>query len=268
MWSKLFLATLLPFFCMLVLLGLPLVMIFGPTPTPPLVAPFTAPTVPDRPPAAPDPVTGVTLPTTAAPYDCTTTQFGQPPDGAVQTIPAIVTLLETHATYDRTPHSEMLLSHLPDGVDQSAPTNGNCMSTPGHVAPSVSTIAIQHHCVEENSTPHLHVHQPLASANMEPKDYYPQDHLTLCKVIKDTSERDNLWDTLNLGEDPCVFDECPFDLSVKALPTSTVSRNDEQPTFYGSTESLPTLATSCNGDEPPAVLGACCPQEFHGLPLW
>ncbi len=73
---------------------------------PPLVAPFTAPAVPDRPPAAPDPVTGVILPTTADPYDCTTLQLGQPPDGAVQTTPAIgavqtippiVTLPKTHA---------------------------------------------------------------------------------------------------------------------------------------------------------------------------
>jgi len=79
---------------------------------PPLVAPFTAPTVPDRPPAAPDPVTGVNLPTTTAPYDCTTTQFGQPPDGAVQTIPTIVMLLEIHATHDCTLHSEMKLSHI------------------------------------------------------------------------------------------------------------------------------------------------------------
>jgi len=38
---------------------------------PPLVAPSTTPTVPDRPPAAPNPVTGATLPRTAAPYDCT-----------------------------------------------------------------------------------------------------------------------------------------------------------------------------------------------------
>ena len=36
---------------------------------PPMVAPLTAPTVPDRPPAAPDPVTGITLPKTHVPYD-------------------------------------------------------------------------------------------------------------------------------------------------------------------------------------------------------
>jgi len=38
---------------------------------PPMVAPSTAPTVPDRPPAAPDPVTGITLPKTHVPYDFT-----------------------------------------------------------------------------------------------------------------------------------------------------------------------------------------------------
>ncbi len=54
-----------------------------------------------------------------------TTQFGQPPDGAVQTIPAIVTLLETHATYDCTHHSEMQLSHPPDGAVQPAPVIGS-----------------------------------------------------------------------------------------------------------------------------------------------
>jgi len=37
----------------------------------PMVAPSTAPTVPDRPPAAPDPVTGITLPKTHVPYDFT-----------------------------------------------------------------------------------------------------------------------------------------------------------------------------------------------------
>jgi len=82
---------------------------------PPLVATSTAPTVPGRPPAAPDPVTGVTLSTTAAPYDCTTLQLGQPPDGAIQAIPVIVTLPETHACYD-CHHSEMLLSHPLDGA--------------------------------------------------------------------------------------------------------------------------------------------------------
>jgi len=77
---------------------------------PPLVAPFTAPTVPERPPAAPDPVTGVTPPKTA------TLQLGQPPDGAVQIIPATVTLPDTHAPYD-CHHSEMLLSSHPlDGA--------------------------------------------------------------------------------------------------------------------------------------------------------
>jgi len=92
---------------------------------PPLVASFTAPAVPDRPPAAPDPITDVTLPTTAALHDC---------------MPVIVTLLETHATYDCTPHSEMQLSHPPDGDVQPAPVIGDCANPPGHVTLSVSTI--------------------------------------------------------------------------------------------------------------------------------
>jgi len=110
---------------------------------PPLVVSFTDPAVPDRPPAAPDPITDVTLPTTAALHDCMTMQFGQPPDGTAalhDCMPVIVTLLETHATYDCTPHSEMQLSHPPDGDVQPAPVIGDCANTPGHATLSVSTI--------------------------------------------------------------------------------------------------------------------------------
>jgi len=95
---------------------------------PPLVAPSAAPAVPDRPLAAPDPVTGVTLPTTAAPYDCTTLQL------------------------DCTLDSEMPLSHHPDGDVHSAPITDDCITTPGHVTPTVSTIVTQHYCAEENPT--------------------------------------------------------------------------------------------------------------------
>jgi len=77
-------------------------------------------------------------------------QFGQPPDGAVQTIPVIVTLPKTHDPYDCTPHYEMPLSHHSDGDVQPAPVIGNCANTSGHVAPSMSTIVTQHHCAEEN----------------------------------------------------------------------------------------------------------------------
>jgi len=81
---------------------------------------------------------------------------------------------------------------------------------------------------------------PLAAAHKEPKDSYPHEHM--CEVVKDTSEGDSLWDTLNLGEELSDFDKCTFDVSVRASPTSTGSRSDEQPT--------------CDGDEPPPFLGA------------
>jgi len=154
----------------------------------------------------------------------------------------------------------MLLSHLPNRVDQSAPTIGNCISTPGHVTPSVSTIVTQHHCAEENSTSHLHMHWPLAATNMEPKDTYPQDHI--CEVIKDTSERDNLWHMLNFGRDPSGLDfaipsnksmslyfpvlgeptvgKCTFDLSVELSLTSTGSENDGSPMTLPSRDLFPT----------------------------
>jgi len=118
----------------------------------------------------------------------------------------------------------------------------------------VSTIVTQHHCAEENSTPHLHVDQPLAAPHKEPKDPYLLDHM--CEVVKDTSERDCLWDTLNLGEDPSDFDKCTFDLSVELLLTSTGSRNDGSPMTLPSTNLFPTQAPSCDNDKPLHSSGA------------
>ncbi len=118
---------------------------------PPMVAPSTAFTVPDRPPAASDPVTDVTLPTTHAPYDCT-------------------------------PHSEMQLANPPDGAIFT--------NAPEHAILSVSTSVTQHHPAGEKSTPHMHVHWPLSTANGEHQDYNP--HGCTGDAIKDTSDSNSL----------------------------------------------------------------------------
>jgi len=110
---------------------------------PPLVAPSSAPNVPDRPPAAPDPVTGVTLPTTIPPNHCTTMQFGQPPNGTVQTTPATVALPETHDPYD-CHHSEMQLSDPMEEAVQPAPVIGSYANTSGYAICSASPIVIPH----------------------------------------------------------------------------------------------------------------------------
>jgi len=75
----------------------------------PMVAPSIAPTAPVRPPAVLDPVMGVTLPKTRAPYDC---------------IPQ---------------HSEMQLANHPDRAVFA--------DAPDHVISSVSTIVTPHHPV-------------------------------------------------------------------------------------------------------------------------
>jgi len=92
---------------------------------PPPMVPSTAPTAPDRPPPAPDPVTDITLPRTHAPYDCT-------------------------------PHPEMQLVNPPDKAVFA--------NAPDHAILSVSTIVTQHHPTGEWSTTHLHVHWPLPTA--------------------------------------------------------------------------------------------------------
>jgi len=73
-----------------------------------MVAPSTAPTVPDRPPAAPDPVTGITMPKTHVPYDFTSvpTVPDRPP-AAPDPVTGI-TLPKTHVPYDFT--SELQLA--------------------------------------------------------------------------------------------------------------------------------------------------------------
>jgi len=147
------------------------------------VTPFTAPAVPhSRPPAAPDPVTGVTLPTTIPPNHCTTMQFGQPPNGTVQTTPATVALPETHDPYD-CHHSEMQLSDPMEEAVQPAPVIGSYANTSGYAICSASPIVIPHHLA--------------LPAKGNPKDYFPQE--PICDVLRDTNPQESPWD--NTDED-------------------------------------------------------------------
>jgi len=183
---------------------------------PPLVAPPTASAVLDRPPAAPDPVTDAFCLQLLTPMTAPLCSLANLLMELFKPSLPLPLCLRPMPPMNCTHHSEVMLSHLPDGAVQP-------------VTLSMSTIVTQPHCAMEYSTPHLCLHWP---SNKEPRDPYPCDHI--CEVAKDTSEGDILWDTLNLGEYPSGFDKCTFDLSVEPLPTSTGFRND------GSTMALPS----------------------------
>ncbi len=118
---------------------------------PPTVAPSTASTVPDRPPAAPDPVTGMTLPKTRVPYDVTSEpQLAYPPEGTDQPIPVIGSEL---ATSSSTPSLVII-------------------NAPGHAIASMTPCVTQRQPAGENSAHHLHVHWKLQTADGEHQNSY------------------------------------------------------------------------------------------------
>jgi len=188
-----------------------------------MVAPSTAPTVPDRPPAAPDPVTGITLPKTHVPYDVTSEpQLAYPPEGTTQ------------------PGNSFVPSNsTPSLVITSAS---------GHaIAPMTSSVT-QHPPAGENSTPHLHVHWPSPTANGEHHDFYL--HGCTCDVVMDTSDNNSQPCTQNLGKssispdlaipdnDACVpsyaavlgqptVGKCILDLLIEPSLTGTAPGNDK-----------------------------------------
>jgi len=149
---------------------------------PPMVAPSTAPTVPDRPPAAPDPVTGIILHKTHVHDFTSEPQLAYPPEE---------TALAVHVIGN---------SFVP-----SSPTPSLVITNaPGHAIASMIPSVTQHHPDGENPTHHLHAHWKLPTANGEHQS--PYLHKCTCDVAKDNGDSNSLLDTLNLEEDSICSD--------------------------------------------------------------